>query len=337
MRTLPLLLLAACTGADPDPTDTLPPNPHGLDDVLRVNHLQLRATHNSYHQRPDQPIDDSHDYTMPTLTDQVDRDGVRGFELDLHWQPDDEVFHVLHLPFLDGETSCLLFTDCLQELRDWSLDHPWHAPLVIWLEPKDDLDGLATGYGLIAGRWDALEAEILSVWPRSALLTPDDVRGDAVDLPTAIADHGWPTLGEARGRLMLALLDSGGYRDEYTKGATALEGKLLFVDSGAPTDPFAAMFKDGSPADLTALVDAGFLVTANVDASGETDEANEARLADYVQAGTHGLASDFPAPVEGHDYALHLPEDAVVGCNPRTAPAACTPEEAEAAAVREGL
>ena len=53
-------------------------------DALRLNQLQLRGTHNSYHQRPALVLHATHDYQQPSLTDQLTIHGIRQFELDVH-------------------------------------------------------------------------------------------------------------------------------------------------------------------------------------------------------------------------------------------------------------
>lgn len=323
---LPLLLLLACgpeaTDSAPDATWDRGPNPHTLDDQLRLNHVQVKGTHNSYHLEPDNPVDDSHRYSHPTLTDQLALHHVRQFELDLH-RTDAGSFDVFHLPAIDSDTTCLAFTDCLTELKDWSDANGWHLPLVVWLEPKDELDGLADGYQPIGDALFDVDEAIRSVWPDDRLFTPDDLRADHADLPTALAADGWPTLDRVRGKVLFALLDSGSHRDTYVAGNEALEGRVLFVDSSAPTDPYAALVKDGSPADITSWASQGFVITDNGSGAGDSDEQAAAADQSALDAGVHQLATDLPAPTEG--YWLDL----APRCNPVTAPAACDPAELE--------
>ena len=59
--------------------------PRGAQDhLLRLNHLQMKGTHNSYHLRPDPLVAPDWDYDMPTLTEQLTVHGVRQVELDVH-------------------------------------------------------------------------------------------------------------------------------------------------------------------------------------------------------------------------------------------------------------
>ncbi|MEI8255698.1 MAG: hypothetical protein WCJ30_08510, partial [Deltaproteobacteria bacterium] len=56
------------------------------DSVLRVNHIQAEATHNSYHIRPT-VFGPDWNYTHAPLDAQLEQQGVRGFELDTHYEP----------------------------------------------------------------------------------------------------------------------------------------------------------------------------------------------------------------------------------------------------------
>jgi len=300
--------------------------------VLRLNHVQAKGTHNSYHLEPDNPVDDSHRYSHASLEVQLSAQGVRQFELDLHYR-EHEGFEVFHLPILDERTSCQRFVECLAEVKSWSDANPWHLPILIWLEPKDDVDILDETLLGFLDRYDELEAEILSVFPRPRVLTPDDVRGDHPDLPTALAADGWPTLGALRGRVIFSLLDSGEHRDTYTAPAPNLANRLMFVGASSPADPYAAMFKINNAqqeaARVSDLVADGFIITSNVDgASGDATE-NADKLAASLASGMHYGSSDYPAPVDGYDYWFELSDGAPARCNPVYPAVACTAEDIE--------
>src|SRR5690606_15901228 len=311
------------------------PSPYPLDDVLRLNHVQAKGTHNSYHLEPDNPIDPSHRYSHAPLDVQLDRAGVRQFELDLHlhWR---DGFHVFHLPQgIDDETTCLRFVDCLELIRDWSDAHPWHLPIVVWIEPKDgDLDFATPDYVEFHTEHAVLEAEILTVYPRWRILTPDDVRGVHPDLPTAIAADGWPTLGALRGKIVFSMLDSELHRERYLEGAPNLAGRLMFVDADTADDPFAAFFKINNAradaAEVEALVSAGFIVTSNVDSADATDADNLDKSTASLAAGAQFLSSDLPEPVPDRTYSLEIPGGTPARCNPVSAPTECTPADIEA-------
>jgi len=329
-----LLLLAGCgvwdggmTGEDPGSSR------YPMDNILRLNHVQAKGSHNSYHVEPCLPLDPSFRYTHQSLVVQLSHQGVRQFELDLHLRRD-EGFEVFHIPVIDQETTCRRLVDCLRPVKEWSDQNPFHMPILIWLEPKDeDIDWLFPNLIPISGHYEELESEILSVWPEERILTPDDVRRDYETLPDAIETEGWPTLGDLRGRVIFSMLDNDNHREEYTRDAPALEGRLLFVDADEETDSFAALFKinnaqsDGDK--VRRLVRAGFVVTSNVDGPEQDDSYNEARLGASLEAGVHYLSSDFPVPVPDRTYWFDMPNGEPARCNPIYGDDSCMPPDIE--------
>ena len=308
--------------------EVVSPPLYPLDDTLRLNHIQALGTHNSYHQQPQAPLHPSHKYTMPTLTDQLELHGVRQFEWDLHWHMDGHL-EVFHIPLIDQVSSCTLFSDCLEETLAWSDSNQGHAPLIIWMELKDDVDnGVLGDYASLAGHYEDVETAILDVFDPPRVLTPDEVRGEHATLPEALSAVGWPTLGALRGRVVFVFLEDGDHRDAYLEGSPSLEGKLLFVDSDDPSQPFAGFFKiNNAQGDFDLVqerVSAGFIVTSNVDDVDGSHENNVSKLAASLESGTHFLSTNYPAVSTDGSYFAQIPEGSPVRCNPVSAPAQCT-------------
>jgi len=301
-----------------------------LDDVLRLNDVQARGTHNSYHVQPENPVDASHFYTHAPLDEQLQEQGVRQFELDVHYRTD-VGFEVFHLPGFDEVSTCRLFIDCLQTIKGWSDANPYHIPIMIWIEPKDEIDAIVPDLEMIAGHYDELDAEIWTVFPAWQVITPDDIRGDHDTLPDALAADGWPTLGEIRGRVLFAMLDSGEHREAYVGDTGNLAGRAMFVDASEPTDPFAATFKmDNAQGDATEIgenIALGFLITGNADGADGSDADNTARRDATLAAGTHFVATDHPVDEGG--YFLDIPGGSPARCNPLTTDATCTSDDIE--------
>ncbi len=331
---LPLLLLLACTGPDSDTevvdTGPLDPgaSPYSMDDVLRLNHVQAKGTHNSYHQQPDSPIHPTHYYTQPTLTDQLALHGVRQFEIDLHYRTG-VGFEVFHIPLVDQETSCQLLVDCLAEVKTWSDDNLWHVPIVIWFEPKDDADALDPTLELITGHYDEIDSEVRSVFPERRLFTPAELKGDHADLPTRLAADGWPALGELRGQVLFVMLDGGEHRDGYLDGTNGFD-RAIFVGSSNLDDPFAAFWKinDGTSDHARDTVAAGHIVTSNIDGADSTDEDAMASMTGTLDNGVQFSSSDVPAQIDTRDYWFDMPGGSP-RCNVVTAPEPCSNLEIE--------
>jgi len=315
--------------ASPKPrTGATPKGP--LDDVLHVNQLQAKATHNSYHLRPQGGVVDWR-YSHAPLTTQLQDQGVRGVELDLRFDETCGRFQVFHLPLLDPNTTCKVFTDCLAAIRTWSDAHPAHHVLFIHIEPKDGYEP-ATG----EARFAALEREVLSVFPRELVVTPDEVKGSAPTLRHAVTTKGWPTLGQTRGRVLFYIDRSDAWRDAYAHGRKDLDGRLMFTDADE-ADPFAAVLvRNGALSDkdtISALVKKGFIVRTFADKSVEGALANDrSQIAPALESGAQIVSTDFPAKVPETEYFFAIPGGSPSRCNPVTAPADCT-----SAAVESGI
>src|SRR5690606_27942946 len=142
------------------------------------------------HQAPETAFDPSHEYTHAPLDEQLEVQGVRQFELDVHRSAGDgSVLEVYHINLVDPESSCATFVDCLTTVKGWSDEHPAHLPIFIWVEMKDDTGGADfTDYMM-------LDDEVRSVFEPAQLLTPDDVQGTYASLRERVDAEGWPTLG----------------------------------------------------------------------------------------------------------------------------------------------
>jgi hypothetical protein len=322
------LFLAACSGSDEGAPGASAPQPaYPLDDRLRLNHLQAKGTHNSYHVETPGTTIEEHQYSHVDLATQLDAQGVRQVELDLHFDREEKVFLVYHLPVVDEKTTCRKLTECLQAMKTWSDAHRMHHPLFVQIEPKEAVYGdPETYFGL-------LEAEILSVWPRDRVIAPDDVKKDAPTVRDAVTEHGWPTLGESRGKIAFFVDNSSAFRDLYTHGGKDLDGRLMFVDA-EPTDRFAGiLILNGAIDDKDAIGDAvraGFLVRTRADSDPGAVKAGDTATREAAFAtGAHFVSTDFPAKVDGLSYSVEIPGGTPSRCNPLIAPAECTAQSIE--------
>jgi hypothetical protein len=301
-----LLLVTAACGSEPGFS-------YPKDDELRLEHIQVRGTHNSYHIAPENPPVEEWAYTHEPLGAQLAA-GVRQFELDVHIDVFLESIEVYHLYRLDEGTTCRAFVDCLRALKRWSDANPAHEPISIMVEVKDPFDEefAPTFYSI-------LEEELLSVWPEERLVTPALVQGDAATLREAITTRGWPTLGELRGRLLLFLLVDDDNERVYTGGNTSLAGRHMFVAT-TESVPWAAVVQIDDPITYAARIQAAvadhFLVRTRVDVSA-MPVLEPARLTAATAAGAHFLSSDDPS------FTMQP------ACNPVTAPAECAATDIE--------
>lgn len=147
------------------------------DRCLRLNHVQVIGTHNSYHVAPLEALLEvmrqvpvlggglaaGMAYSHRPLVEQLEVLQVRQVELDVYADPGGGLFadplgnlpqyggtgafpvpgmdapglKVLHLPDVDFRSTCPTFVSCLGEIRAWSRDHPGHLPILVLVEAKD--------------------------------------------------------------------------------------------------------------------------------------------------------------------------------------------------------
>jgi hypothetical protein len=236
-----------------------------------MNQIQVIGTHNSYHREISLseravfekyvPSPEDYYYSHSSLTNQLEHQSVRSFELDLHsdekgglyyppliWtlsnlsdpattpfdgavlkKPGIKIFHVTDF---DPNAVCHTFIDCLTELKKWSDANRNHVSILIDLELKNDAPACAIG-GVCSGEatnWTLprllnVDREILSVFPKKQLIRPDDIRRGKLTLEKSVLEDGWLTLDEARGRFMF-------YFDNDPKPEEASDPRRLYTSDG---------------------------------------------------------------------------------------------------------
>lgn len=258
-------------------------------------------------------------------------------------------FKVLHIADIDFRSTCLTLVACLEEVETWSSANPDHIPVMIMIEAKSDslaaqaaaagVDvatlGLRTTEVLAMTRalFDDLEAEILSVFDADRIITPDDVRGDHPTLDDAVrSGEAWPTLDEARGKVLFSLVDLGATRDTYVGDAPALEDRLLFTSSeeGRPDAAFVRIDDALAERDrIEAAVAAGYLVRSRADIPAqEAVSGDTTRLEAALASGAQYVSTDYyVADAElATGYVAELPGTAAgssARCNPVASPPDC--------------
>lgn len=305
------------TGTTGDTGDT------GDTSDLTLEHMQVKGTHNSYHLKPLVPFDKSHDYSHVPLDQQLESQGVRAFELDVHKGL--ATFEVYHITVIDAVSTCDTFGGCLGTIKGWSDAHPQHLPITIWVEIKDSTGGSTIG----ANDLDKLDDTIRGVFPDDKLLTPDDIQGAFPSVRDALAGDGWPTIDSVRGQVLFVLLNVDDvHASNYTLDYTTLAGRAMFARA-TPQQfdlPWAAIAKlgAGDAADIAAAHDARLLIATNVCGAGEADDACFMTLDTARSAGIHMLKDDFPAKVGNKTYWMDFPDGNPARCNPVTAPPECS-------------
>ncbi len=337
-----------------------------MDRNLRMNDILTMGTHNSYKQAISPPIMAllkatapkaalGLDYAHPPLAEQLD-DGARALELDLAYDPQGGRFahpagmkmtrqpvppdyvegmsrpglKVLHVQDIDFRASCVTFVDCLKIIRAWSLAHPRHTPILITMNTNDEKAHFPGGVDELpfdGVAYDAVDAEIAQVFPSSALITPDRIRGRYATVREAVVKRGWPSLGAARGKVMFAVDEEPPHIAAYRGSRRSLEGRLMFVntDEASPAAAYITLNETADAPRIAAAVKAGFIVRTRADADTVEARSNDTRRRDVALAsGAQYVSTDYRHPDSRFSvYQARLPGGAITVCNPLRAPTRC--------------
>ncbi len=265
-----------------------------------------------------------------------------GLPADPDFDPQHEMdkpgFKVMHVQDFDERSTCLTFVACLTQVRNWSRQHPGHLPIFILVETKEgevkELPNAPKTEPFTSAVFDALDAEIRSVFRPEEIITPDEVRGRHKTLIDAVRAGGWPTLARARGRVIF-LMDQKKAGPIYTEGHPSLRGRILFTNAepGA-TDAAFVEQNDGTPEAIDALVRQGYLVRTRSDEPTEQARNNDTRRRDEVlSSGAQMISTDYPKsePASWTGYSVSLPGGVVARCNPVTSSSGCVDDLLEPA------
>jgi hypothetical protein len=330
-----------------------------FDSNLRLNDLLVVGSHNSYKARiPDNELSiiasvsgrvaRNLDYGHASLTAELDA-GARQLELDVYYDPQGgryltpmvmrrakadmgeawratmagPGFKTFHMADVDFRSSCLTLRACLSEIRAWSDAHPQHVPITILINAKDTagVPGGVVPLKFDAAAYDALDGEVRAEM-EGKLITPDMVQGSYPTLREAVLANNWPTLGEARGRILFTLEEPPHKVAIYRGNRKSLEGRVMFINSPDENSPAAAYFSFGDPlweaGRIRRTVEKGFIVRTRADADTREARANNTAPRDTALAGgAQVISTDYlwPDPRLANGYRVNLPGASAM-CNP---------------------
>ena len=210
-------------------------------------------------------------------------------------------------------------------MKTWSDANPGHVPIMIDVEMKDAAVTPAT--------FDALEAEIRSVFPPADLVTPDDVRGADPSLGHAVSTRGWPTLGAVRGRVMF-MLDNENFAAVELQGHPSLRGRILFTSSSAGSRRRRG--RQAQRPDRRRHEDQGRARGQHARSharrrrhrAGTRERHADARR--RARGGAQFVSTDYEVPdTRFGPYVVKIPGGTPARCNPVTAPPGCRSTDIE--------
>jgi membrane-associated phospholipid phosphatase len=328
-----------------------------MDRNLRLNDIVTIGTHNSYKTEIPEKLlalirtagaerADEIDYRHRPLSEQLDA-GARQLEIDVYSDPEggrfldpaglraalaEPGFKVMHIQDIDVLSACVTFRACLGIVRRWSLAHRDHAPILLIVNAKTDPSPFPGGVDALPfddAAFDALDREVRAVFPPHALITPDNVQGSYPTLREAVLHDAWPTLGEARGKLLFALDEGPAKVAVYRGKRRSLEGRVFFVNTDE-SSPAAAYLTLNDPIveaeRIRKAVAAGFIVRTRADAGTLEARWNDTRRREAALAsGAQFVSTDYvwPEPRLHNDYQVRVPGGAAVLCNPVRAASRC--------------
>jgi hypothetical protein len=270
-------------------------------------------------------------YAHPKIVKTV---AAAGLPADPDFDPDHEMdkpgFKVMHVQDLDERVTCHTFVSCLTAVRTWSKGHPDHLPIFILVETKEGgvrgLPDAPIAEAFTPVLFDALDAEIRTVFKPEEIITPDEVRGSHATLNEAVKAGNWPTLEKARGRVIF-LMDQRHVESIYTQNHPSLRGRILFTNAepGLPDAAFTEQ-NDGTRAVIDDLVRQGYLVRTRTDEGTEQARTNDTTRRDLaLSSGAQMISTDYPTaePASWTGFSVGLPGGLVARCNPVSKPAGC--------------
>jgi len=279
-------------------------------------------------------------YAHPKIDDAIVKAGLPADpDFDPLHEMDKPGFKVMHMQDVDERSTCHTFVKCLTIVRTWSKQHPKHLPIFILVETKEgemkEMPEAVKTEPFTPAVFDALDAEIRSVFKPGEFITPDEVRGSAATLEAAVLAGGWPTLEKSRGKVIF-LMDQHKVSPIYAEGHRSLKGRIIFTNSD-PGQPETAFIEQngGTQAEIDALVKKGYLIRTRTDEGTEQARTNDTTRRDLVlSTGAQMISTDYPPsePSQWTSFSVGFPDGLVARCNPVNKPAGCMDRLLEPAA-----
>ena len=276
---------------------------------LKLNEIQVLATHNSFKAMPNMYISKflelfwgqktrNTQYGMPYLTDQLDS-GIRGLELDITMYGNDII--LMHDPLTDWRTNGPDFAMTLEEINIWSDQNSGHVPVHIMIQIRSTWSVFTHKFGSFERENLIQMEELLDEILGEKIIRPGEIIGNNNTLTDAIMNDGWPMLNDSLGRFYFTILfDDKHTKKEYIDIDPDFKTQNCFVftrlDDGIKD--YSAFILADCPFQegLKEYVDANHILRTRVDV--QFSHPPE-RLKAAIELGSVILATDYP---EGHTY-----------------------------------
>jgi hypothetical protein len=222
---------------------------------LRYNHVQWKASHNSYAKRAD-------------MTFQLTEWNIRSIEFDIHTTKKKLFRKAEHAPagdFLvyhdsrDDFTNCRLLSDCLNEVTRFHQQKPDHEVITVFF----DMQGVEEPGHTRTDLYSLFKNSL----PKDSIFMPGHLMAacpGAENLQESVTREGcaWPLLADLQGKFILVVSDG---REVFAEGYDPGHDLLFLVSKSVKEermadDPDVVFFNMSGPKPFAAAVkDAGFV------------------------------------------------------------------------------
>ena len=273
------------------------------------NKIQVKGSHNSYHQKPWIPISLGWNYSHPPLSEQFGKHKIRQIELDIHWDEEQGEINVHHVPMVDIGTSCKTLESCFEQMTSWSKINRNHEPILVLLDIKNSFSNEVRAKEYL----NLIEQHIGDYFDPQNLFVPDELKDNFTHLREAVMTKGWPSYRSMRGKFLFVLHTRGYLRSVYTKQSSTLGGKLMFAESDGYSSYSAIIIKNDPIKqfdEIKSFVEQGFIVRTRADAG---LNYSPLRIEKAIQSGAQFITTDFLQ--ESSRGYFDLNSSAVFKCN----------------------
>jgi hypothetical protein len=316
------------------------------NDLAPLNHYRVLASHNSYKKLPNPRVikflkrykkrlgaendPEQIDYGHDPLVVQLDSFNIRGFELDVNYDPKGGLYYkrslngfipglakrskqaelknpgfkLLHIADVDYETHYFTLKSALKELRQWSTNNPNHEPLFVNIEAKGFHPGNESKFLKFLGfkralpfnqeAYTDLDKEILEEIPRQMIFTPSDLKSTYYSIKERLETIGWPTLHECKGKIFFIL--EGHNQHQYNPDG---KDRPMFVYSQPNGEHTAFVVRNepqGKEAEICDLTSRYIVRTRSDAGTLEARSNNYERFQAAIQSGAQIISTDYYRP-----------------------------------------
>ncbi len=247
------------------------------DPSIKLNDIQILASHNSYKKRGSAigklfvGLGDSFaeanalKYGYKNFTDQFES-GIRSMEIDLRLRKTS--FVLTHVPLVDNGSVAPDFAMALEEIKLFSDNNPNHIPIIMLMEIKDDWMILDHALQSIGSEQLEMLDNLLFEKLGDTLFIPSEMMESGKSIQETVTTTGWPSVQSLLGKVIF-VLHPGSFTTPYYELDQTLSSQAMFlgVYKDDVNQDYASfvVHNDIDVASISELVDQGYIVRTRID------------------------------------------------------------------------